>query len=191
MDKLLRDLHQMPDAIITNAKDELSHLQTQYAKHPMQLYNVPALLRKALRRKVYLPSGATLVIDPCEALTVIDVNTAKNVAKKTQAQSHLAVNLEAAAAIARLLRLRGTGGMVLIDFIDMSGEEEREQVAAAMRVYLKRDRVKTVVHGFTALGLLEMTRTRSDVKLEAERGVCPICGGAGILTPDKEETLDA
>ena len=116
-------------------------------------------LEKATQRRVWLPSGANLVIDPCEAMTVIDVNTAKG--------NHiLKANLEAAEEIAFQIRLRNIGGIIIADMIDMETDEERAQVMARMQEVLRNDRIKTVVHGFTRLGLLEMTRKKMDLPLD-------------------------
>ena len=135
---------------------------------------------KALERRVWLDCGGTLVIDPCEAMTVIDVNTAKNTGKKELEQTILKTNLEACAEIARQVRLRNLGGIILIDMIDMEREEHRQQVIDALKKALAADRVKTVVHGMTALGLIEMTRKRSRVPLRDEwTRPCRACCGAG------------
>ena len=135
---------------------------------------------KALERRVWLDCGGTLVIDPCEAMTVIDVNTAKNTGKKELEQTILKTNLEACGEIARQVRLRNLGGIILIDMIDMEREEHRQQVIDALKAALAADRVKTVVHGMTALGLIEMTRKRSRVPLRDEwTRPCHVCRGTG------------
>lgn len=138
-------------------------------------------LDQAFHRRVWLDSGANLVIDPCEAMTVIDVNTAKFTGKARLEDTILRTNLEAAAEIARQVRLRNLSGMILIDMIDMKEEAEREAVLAALREAFSFDRIKTVVHGFTSLGLIEMTRKKSRVTLqEAMTEPCPHCGGSGL-----------
>ncbi len=135
---------------------------------------------KALERRVWLDCGGTLVIDPCEAMTVIDVNTAKNTGKKELEQTILKTNLEACGEIARQVRLRNLGGIILIDMIDMEREEHRQQVIDALKAALAADRVKTVLHGMTALGLIEMTRKRSRVPLRDEwTRPCHVCRGTG------------
>ena len=116
---------------------------------------------KALQRRVWLKSGATLVIDECEALTVIDVNTAKFTGRRALEDTALRTNLEACPEIVRQLRLRNIGGIVIIDFIDLETDKERAAVTAALTEALKADRLKTAVHGFTTLGLMEMTRKRA------------------------------
>ena len=124
---MLRDLREMPERVITNDPAALGDigLPVTQAAHPMQLHEVRHKLDRALRRKVQLKSGASLVIDPCEAMTVIDVNTAQNIQGKNRDRALLKTNLEAAEEIARLLRLRRMGGIILIDFIDMVGRRPR------------------------------------------------------------------
>lgn len=124
-------------------------------------------LKKALDRRVWLDSGGTLIIDPCEAMTVIDVNTAKFTGKRDLQETILKLNLEACGEIARQIRLRNLSGIIIIDMIDMTTSEARRQVLSALEEALKADRVKTVVHGFTSLGLVEMTRKRSRPPLRA------------------------
>ena len=198
LQRLLRDLREAPERIITNDPAALGDtgLPVTQAAHPMQLHEVHHKLSRALRRKVLLNSGASLVIDPCEAMTVIDVNTAQSIEGHDRGRALLKTNLEAAEEIARLLRLRRMGGIILIDFIDMEAPQDREQVLAALREALGRDPVKAVVHGFTQLGLVEMTRKKADEPLASERMIpCPRCRGTGFAQrpqpesppPDKEE----
>ena len=120
-------------------------------------------LEKLRRRQVWLPSGGFVVVDPCEALTAIDVNTGKSMGKGgDKEQLFLRTNLEAAEMIARLLRVRGIGGIVIIDFIDMETDTARETVLTRLRALLREDPVKCVVHGFTSLGLMELTRKKTE-----------------------------
>lgn len=143
---------------------------------------------KALQRHVWLDSGASLVIDPCEAMTVIDVNTAKFTGKRDLEQTILKTNLEACKEIARQIRLRNLAGIILIDMIDMEAEEHRQQVLDALRDALKADRVKTVVHGFTSLGLIEMTRKKSRATLrDVWTRPCRACRGSGREYQTEEE----
>ena len=116
---------------------------------------------KALDRRVWLESGGNLVFDPCEAMTVIDVNTAKFTGKDKLADTVLQTNLEACQEIARQVRLRNLSGIIIIDMIDMTSREHHHAVLAELNKCFAADRVKTVVHGFTSLGLVEMTRKRS------------------------------
>ena len=142
---------------------------------------------KALERFVWLKSGGSLMIDPCEALTVIDVNTGKFTGSRLLGDTVRKLNLEACNEIARQLRLRNIGGIIIIDFIDMQEENDRLAVLEALQNALMQDRVKTVVHGFTSLGLVEMTRKRSRTTLrDAWSRTCPHCGGSGRV-PYKEE----
>lgn len=138
---------------------------------------------QALERRVWLKSGGNLMIDPCEAMTVIDVNTAKFTGKRQLEETILRLNLEACAEAARQIRLRNLSGIIIIDMIDMQAEESRRQVLQALREALSHDRVKTVVHGFTALGLVEMTRKRSRLPLrDVWSEPCRSCRGTGRHT---------
>ncbi len=118
-------------------------------------------LQNALERRVWLASGGNLVFDPCEAMTVIDVNTAKFTGKTALADTVLQTNLEACGEIARQVRLRNLSGIIIIDMIDMVSRAHQQAVLDALNNAFAADRVKTVVHGFTSLGLVEMTRRRS------------------------------
>ena len=126
-----------------------------------QEVHLTAKIEEALRRRVWLKSGANLVIDECEALTVIDVNTAKNTVRRDHEKAMASVNAEACAEIARQIRLRSLGGIIIIDMIDMIDEEDRTHVLETLRTAFARDRAKTVIHGYTSLGLIEMTRRRT------------------------------
>ena len=137
-------------------------------------------IEKALRRRVWLDSGAFLVIDRCEAMTVIDVNSGKFTGKKNLETTLLKVNCEAAREIARLIRLRDLGGIIVIDFVDMALEEDRQSVFNAFEEALAPDRAKRRIHGFTGAGLLEMTRRPLWGAAENElTEVCPRCRGEG------------
>lgn len=143
---------------------------------------------KALQRHVWLDSGASLVIDPCEAMTVIDVNTAKYTGKKNLNETILKTNLEACREIARQVRLRNISGIILIDMIDMDQPEHRQMVLDALKDAFAADRVKTVIHGFTSLGLIEMTRKRSRCPLREEwTRPCRVCHGTGREMLHEEE----
>jgi ribonuclease E len=145
-------------------------------------YHVHEQLHKALDRKVWLPSGGSLIIEHTEALTVIDVNTGKNVGSKSLEETVFKNNVEAAVEIARQLRLRDIGGIIVVDFIDMEVKENRDQVMRAFRDALARDKTRTQVFDISELGLVEMTRKRiGEGLLESFSGVCPECGGRGIL----------
>ena len=139
-------------------------------------------LEKALRRKIWLNSGAFLVIDVCEAMTVIDVNSGKFTGKRNLADTILRVNREAAAEIARLIRLWDMGGIIVVDFVDMQTDEDRQAVLSAFLSAMEPDRAKRHVHGFTGAGLLEMTRrpVYQPVR-EAMTKPCPRCGEEGTV----------
>ncbi len=145
-------------------------------------YHVHEQLHRALDRKVYLPSGGSLVIDRTEALTVIDVNTGKNVGTTNLEETVFRNNLEAADEVARQLRLRDIGGIIVIDFIDMEVRENRDKVNSALRAALARDKTRTQVFDISELGLVEMTRKRvSEGLIESMSTICEVCGGRGII----------
>ncbi len=138
-------------------------------------YHVHEQLHKALDRKVWLPSGGSLVIDRTEALTVIDVNTGKNVGTSNLEETVYRNNLEAAEEIARQLRLRDIGGIIVIDFIDMEIRENRAKVSSALRAALARDKTRTQAFDISELGLVEMTRKRvSEGLVESLSTTCEV-----------------
>ncbi len=139
-------------------------------------------LHKALDRKVWLPSGGSLIIERTEALTVIDVNTGKNVGSSSLEETVFENNLEAAEEIARQLRLRDIGGIIVIDFIDMEVKSNRQSVLAAFKAALARDKTPTQVFEISELGLVEMTRKRvGEGLVETLSETCPMCNGRGIV----------
>jgi ribonuclease E len=145
-------------------------------------YHIHEQLHKALDRKVWLPSGGSLIIERTEALTVIDVNTGKNVGTSSLEETVYRNNLEAADEIARQLRLRDIGGIIVIDFIDMEIAQNRADVIRAFRAALARDKTRTQVFDISELGLVEMTRKRiSEGLVESFSQTCPTCGGRGIV----------
>ncbi|MBC8014474.1 MAG: ribonuclease E/G, partial [Sporomusaceae bacterium] len=143
-------------------------------------YGLDDELDKVGQRCVWLKCGGNIVIDKTEALTVIDVNTGKFVGSTKLEDTVFQTNLEAAAEIARQLRLRDIGGIIVVDFIDMDKEEHKKAVVAALEANFKRDRTKTNVLGFTALGLVEITRKKARQNLEGMLySECPCCAGRG------------
>ena len=145
-------------------------------------HRVQEQLHKALDRKVWLPSGGSLIIERTEALTVIDVNTGKNVGRSNLEETVFRNNLEAATEVARQLRLRDIGGIIVIDFIDMEERRNREQVLATFKEALGRDKTRTQVFDISPLGLVEMTRKRvSEGLVESFSATCPTCAGRGIV----------
>ena len=156
----------------------LNHYQ---GERPLfDLHGVEDEIQKALARRVELKSGGYLIIDQTEAMTTVDVNTGGFVGVRSFDDTIFKTNLEAAQTIARQLRLRNLGGIIIIDFIDMESEEHRQAVLAEFNKALARDHTRLTVNGFTALGLVEMTRKRTRESLAhilCEE--CPICGGRG------------
>ena len=144
------------------------------------LYNVETEIEKALSRRVDLKSGGYLIIDQTEAMTTIDVNTGGFVGSRNFDDTIFKTNLEAAQSIARQLRLRNLGGIIIVDFIDMQTEEHRSAVLEEFKRALARDRTRMSVNGFTALGLVEMTRKRTRESLaHVLCQPCPTCDGRG------------
>jgi ribonuclease E len=145
-------------------------------------HHVHEQLHKALDRKVWLPSGGSLIIEHTEALTVIDVNTGKNVGTSSLEETVFKNNLEAAVEIAKQLRLRDIGGIIVIDFIDMEIRKNRDQVIGVFRDTLARDKTRTQVFDISELGLVEMTRKRiGEGLLESFSTLCPECEGRGLI----------
>lgn len=144
------------------------------------LYDVENEIQRALERKVELKSGGYLIIDQTEAMTTIDINTGAFVGHRNLEETIFNTNIEATAAIARQLRLRNLGGIIIIDFIDMQSEDHRRRVLQSLEQALAKDRAKTGVNGFSQLGLVEMTRKRTRESLEHVLcSECPACKGRG------------
>jgi ribonuclease G len=147
-----------------------------------ELHGVEDEIQRALGRRVELRSGGTLVIDQTEAMTTVDVNTGGFVGERNFDDTVLKTNLEAAQAIARQLRLRNLGGIIVVDFIDMDNPAHREAVLAELKKAIARDRTRMTVNGFTALGLVEMTRKRTRESLaQLLCEPCAACGGRGMV----------
>lgn len=146
------------------------------------LYGIEEEIQRALHRKVPLKSGGHLIIDQTEAMTTIDVNTGAFVGHRNLEETIFKTNLEAASAIARQLRLRNLGGIIIIDFIDMSDESHKTQVIAALEKALARDHTKNSISEVSALGLVEMTRKRTRESLEHVLcETCPTCSARGTI----------
>ncbi|MEE9355329.1 MAG: ribonuclease G [Methylococcaceae bacterium] len=150
------------------------------------IYNVENEIQKALNRNVNLKSGGHLVFDQTEAMTTVDVNTGGYVGGKNLEETIYKTNLEAAQAIARQLRLRNLGGIIIIDFIDMKSEEHKQQVLLALEKNLHKDHAKTKISEVSSLGLVQMTRKRTRESLEHILcETCSACEGRGVLkTPE-------
>jgi len=147
-----------------------------------KFYNIESAVREALSRKVWLKSGGYLVFDQTEAMTVIDVNTGKFTGKTSQEETVFRTNCEAARVIARQIRLRDVGGIILIDFIDMKDNIHKEKVLSILKEECRKDKTQVVIAGMTNLGLVEMTRKKIRNSLrDLLTNPCPNCGGSGRI----------
>lgn len=167
-------------------------LQLYKGERPIfDLYSVEEEIARALGRRVDLKSGGYLIVDQTEALTTVDVNTGGYVGARNFDDTIFKTNLEAAGAIARQLRLRNLGGIVIVDFIDMARDDHREAVLGEFRKQLARDRVKTMAGGFSQLGLVEMTRKRTRESLAHMLcEPCVVCEGKGIVRTARSVAYD-
>ena len=198
--KLLIDDRQAYDTVISylqaTAPDLVSKVSFYEDEIPVfDRYHVDDQLKKALDRKVFLPSGGHLVIDRTEALTVIDVNTGKFVGSSTLEDTVLQNNLEAAEEIGRQLRLRDIGGIIVIDFIDMESLDNQQKVLRRLKETLAKDKTRTQVFDVSHLGLVEMTRKNvSAGLLEQFSHKCEHCAGRGVIINESfrpQATVDA
>ncbi len=207
-ERVLRDLaHDETAAIRIDSKLQFEHLRSFGAtftpgaviklqhysgERPIfDLFNIDDEIRRALARRVDLKSGGYLIIDQTEALTTVDVNTGGFVGARNFDDTIFKTNLEAAGAIARQLRLRNLGGIIIADFIDMTRADHQDSVLAEFRKQLARDRVRTTVSGFTQLGLVEMTRKRTRESLAHMLcEPCPTCESRGILKTARSVCYD-
>ncbi|TVR62200.1 MAG: ribonuclease G [Candidatus Competibacteraceae bacterium] len=147
-----------------------------------ELYGIEDEIQRALGKKVLLKSGGYLIVDQTEAMATIDVNTGAYVGHRNLEETIFKTNLEAAAAIARQLRLRNLGGIIILDFIDMISEEHRQAVLKALEKHLEKDRAKSHISQVSPLGLVEMTRKRTRESLEQILcEPCPLCDGRGSI----------
>jgi ribonuclease G len=179
-----RETFQRMDAFASeftrNVAGKISHYA---ADRPLfDLYGVEDEIEKALGRRVDLKSGGYLIVDQTEALTTIDVNTGSFTSGRTFDETIFKTNLEAAQTIARQLRLRNLGGIIILDFIDMDSQEHKAAVLAELSKALARDRTRMTINGFTSLGLVEMTRKRTRESLTRVLcEPCPTCQGRGQI----------
>lgn len=208
LQRVLRDLVDVQTQSIRVDSKEQTALLQQFAKEFMpatlekiqhytgerpifDLFNVDEEITRALGRRVELKSGGYLVIDQTEAMTTVDVNTGGYVGARNFDDTIFKTNLEASQAIARQLRLRNLGGIVIVDFIDMTKDSHREAVLGEFRKQVAKDRVKTMVGGFSQLGLLEMTRKRTRESLAHMLSeVCPACEGKGAMKTPRSVCYD-
>ncbi len=166
--------------IIPDVMPKIEHYRVE--RPIFDLFQVEDEINKALERKVPLKSGGYLVIDQTEAMTTVDVNTGGFVGRRTMEETLFKTNLEAAQALARQLRLRNIGGIIIIDFIDMQDDEHKRQVMRALEKALAKDRVKTFITQMSSLGLVEVTRKRTRESLGRMLcEPCPVCEGKGIV----------
>lgn len=170
----------------------LDKLQHYAGERPIfDLFNIDDDIARALGRRVDLKSGGYLVIDQTEALTTVDVNTGGFVGARNFDDTVFKTNLEASQAIARQLRLRNLGGIVIVDFIDMIKESHQDAVLEEFKKQLARDRVKTTLNGFSSLGLVEMTRKRTRESLAHQLcEPCNACSGKGVVKTARSVTYD-
>ncbi len=170
--KITTDIPSVHEVLLQHLQDtkeaEKLHLYTDTQVSLFALYSLTHELERALHRQVWLPSGAYLVIDPTEALTVIDVNSGKNIKKKAREELVFSVNVEAAHEIARQLILRNISGICIIDFIDMKEKEHREELMHILRMDLKKDKVPATLVDITRLGLVELTRKKVQKSLKEQ-----------------------
>jgi ribonuclease G len=208
LERVLRDLvAEETQVIYIDSKEQFAQLKTfgetympravaklQHYKgeRPIfDLFSIDDEIAKALGRRVDLKSGGYLIIDQTEALTTVDVNTGGYVGARNFDDTIFKTNLEAAQAIARQLRLRNLGGIIVIDFIDMAPLEHQEAVLTEFSKQLAKDRVKTTLTGFSQLGLLEMTRKRTRESLaHMLTEVCPACHGKGQIKTRRSVAYD-
>ncbi|WP_394935107.1 Rne/Rng family ribonuclease [uncultured Ilumatobacter sp.] len=182
-ERLHHDVHSYVAAFNPDLADRIEYYSPE--KEGLSLFerhHVHEQVHKALDRKVWLPSGGSLIIESTEALTVIDVNTGKNVGKSNLEETVFHNNMEAAVEVAKQLRLRDIGGIIVIDFIDMEIRENRGKVVDALRDALARDKTRSQVFDVSELGLVEMTRKRIGEGLLPEYSeTCSDCDGRGVV----------
>ena len=181
--QLFEDVRDYVQAFNPELADRVEYFDATTEGLPIfEKHHVHEQIHKALDRKVWLPSGGSLIIEHTEALTVIDVNTGRNVGTSNLEATVFQNNLEAAEEVAHQLRLRDIGGIIVIDFIDMEIKENRRKVVEAFRSALSRDKTRTQVFDISELGLVEMTRKRiGEGLLTSFAGQCPDCHGRGVL----------
>lgn len=191
VDKLVIDVpeefEKVEGALTQLAPDLVDRVQLYDEREPLFIrYNVEDEIDRLLRRKVWLRNGAYLLIDTTEALTTIDVNTGKFVGTSSLAETILKTNLDAVDEIARQLRLRDIGGMIVLDFIDMASSRDRQQVMRALENAFKKDRTRIKIAHISPLGLVEMTRKRTAENVtDVMSHVCPYCQGRGrVWSPE-------
>jgi ribonuclease G len=173
-------LNEFTDEFVPNLSPMLEYYPGE--RPIFDLFDVENEIQRSLHRKIELKSGGYLIIDQTEAMTTIDINTGAFVGHRNLEETIFNTNIEATQAIARQLRLRNLGGIIIVDFIDMLEKDHRRRVLHSLDVAMARDNVKYSLSGFSALGLVEMTRKRTRESLEHILcGECPVCVGRGYL----------
>lgn len=188
VDKIIvdtKDLYRNILAYIKSTSPEfVKKLEYYHSKNPLfEQFNIEKEFEKTLIKKVWLKSGGFIVIEHTEAMATIDVNSGKFLGKSDQEANSLKINLQAAKEIARQLRLRDIGGLIVIDFIDMENEENKRRLVQEMKRELQKDRAKVSVANISDFGLLEMTRQRTRLNLlHSVSEECPVCHGSGRVS---------
>ena len=184
--KIKIDSRETFEQVVAFCKDLIPEITSRIEHYPgdrpiFDLNGVEDEIQKALQKKVPLKSGGYLIIDQTEAMTTIDINTGSFVGKRNLEETIFKTNLEAATALARQLRVRNLGGIIIVDFIDMSVDDHVKQVMRTLARELQKDNTKTQVNDMTSLGLVEITRKRTSESLEQLlTEPCPACAGRGI-----------
>jgi ribonuclease G len=187
IEKIRIDSRETAQRMIGFAQSYIPGLASRIEHYPgerpiFDIYSVEDEIEKALERKVQLKSGGYLIFDQTESMTTIDVNTGGFVGHRNLEETIFKTNLEAAQAIARQLRLRNLGGIIIIDFIDMGQNEHKEQVLTALEKALEKDHAKSHICDVSVLGLVEMTRKRTRESLEHILcEPCSVCAGRGYV----------
>ncbi len=187
VEKVRIDSRETTDKAVQFARDFIPDMAERIEHYPgerpiFDLYSIEDEIQKALTKKVQLKSGGYLVIDQTEAMTTIDVNTGAYVGHRNLEETIFKTNLEAAAAIVRQLRLRNLGGIIILDFIDMTNSDHKAQVMKAFERHLEKDRAKNQITPLSPLGLVEMTRKRTrDSLAHVLCEPCPLCEGRGAI----------
>lgn len=174
------EIDQFLQDFIPELKATVAHYEEE--RPIFDLYGLEDEINKALGRQVKLKSGGDLIIDQTEAMTTIDVNTGGYLGSRNHGETILKTNLEAATTIARQLRIRNLGGIIIVDFIDMQDEEHQRQVQRTFSKALEKDHARITITGISQLGLIEMTRKRTRESLgQILNSHCPVCAGRGTL----------
>ena len=196
VEKVRVDSRETFERMLNFARQFMPELAERVEHYPgerpiFDLYGAEDEIQRALRKEVPLKSGGHLIVDQTEAMTTIDVNTGSFLGQRNLEETVYRTNLEAAQAVARQLRLRNLGGIIIIDFIDMTDPEHRRQVLRTLEKSLSRDHAKTTVYDFSPLGLVEMTRKRTVESLERQLSeTCPQCSGRGSVKTAETVTYE-